>query len=161
VYFLGNLAMKPATSAVVRGFGFRRVLIVNGLLSGAAILSCALIGPHSPALLTLPVLFAAGLTRSMQFTCLNTLSFADLSPAQNSAGSTLSSMLVQVSMAAGVGLAALILHAAPLLQARSAPALADYRLAFVVVGVLGMLAALRFTRLAPHAGAVVSGRERS
>jgi EmrB/QacA subfamily drug resistance transporter len=157
VYFIGNLAMKPATSPMVRRYGFRRVLIVNGLLSGAAILACASLDPHSAAALTLPVLLLAGLTRSMQFTCLNTLGFADLDHELSSAGSTLASMLVQIAMAAGVGMSALILHAAPHLHGSAVASLGDYRLAFAAVGVLGMLSALRFTRLAPLVGAHVSG----
>lgn len=157
VYFIGNLAMKPATSAIVRRFGFRSVLIVNGLLSGAAIFACATLNPHSAKLFTLPVLLAAGLTRSMQFTCLNTLGFADLDQRLSSAGSTLASMLVQIAMAAGVALSALMLHAAPHLHGATIASLGDYRLAFAIVGLLGMVSALRFTGLAPLIGAHVSG----
>jgi len=158
VYFFGNLAMKPGTSPLVRRFGFRNLLIVNGLLSGAAILACATLQLQSPWWLSFPVLLLAGLTRSMQFTCLNTLGFAELSASQNTAGSTLSSMLVQISMAAGVGVAALILHAAPLLHGRTAVSLGDFRWAFVIVGVVGMASAVRFLKLPVHVGAEVSGR---
>ena len=157
VYFFGNLAMKPATSAIVRRYGFRRVLIVNGVLSGAAILACVSLNPHSAAALTLPVLLCAGLTRSMQFTCLNTLGFADLDQRLSSPGSTLASMLVQIAMAAGVALSALMLHALPHLHGATLASLGDYRLAFAVVGLLGIASALRFTRLAPQIGAHVSG----
>jgi EmrB/QacA subfamily drug resistance transporter len=161
VYFFGNLAMKPATSAIVRRYGFRRVLIVNGVLSGVAILACATLNPHSAAVLTLPVLLAAGLTRSMQFTCLNTLGFADLDQRLSSAGSTLASMLVQIAMAAGVALSALMLHALPHLHGATLASLGDYRLAFLAVGLLGIASALRFTRLAPQIGAHVSGHAKA
>ena len=157
VYFFGNLAMKPATSAIVRRYGFRRILIVNGVLAGAAILACATLNPHSAAAFTLPVLLGAGLTRSMQFTCLNTLGFADLDQNLSSAGSTLASMLVQIAMAAGVALSALMLHALPHLHGATLASLGDYRLAIAVVGLLGIASALRFTRLAPQIGAHVSG----
>ena len=157
VYFLGNVAMKPATTPLLRRYGFRQVLLVNGLLSGAAIVACGWLRPD-PAFWPLLVLFITGLTRSMQFTGLNTLGFADLSASQNTSGSSLSSMLVAISTAAGVGLAALVLHLAPPLAGRTTLVLADYRLAFVIVGLLGMVSALRFLKLPHGAGAEVSGR---
>ena len=48
----------------------------------------------------------AGLSRSMQFTALNTLAFADVVVAQRSSAATLSSMLQQVAMLFGVAVAA-------------------------------------------------------
>jgi len=103
------------------------------------------------------VLLLAGLTRSMQFTCLNTLGFADLAQGLSSAGSALASMLVQIAMAAGVAISALMLHGLPRLHGATVATVGDYRLAFVAVGLLGVLSALRFTRLAPGIGAHVSG----
>ena len=160
VYFCGNVAMKPATSPLLRRFGFRSILVVNGLASGLCILACGWLEPRATALWPLLLLFATGLTRSMQFTCLNTLGFSDLSAAQHTSGSTLASMLVQVSMAVGVGIGALTLQASPLLHGRTAALLADYRWAFALVGLLGMVSALRFLRLPPGAGAEVTGRAR-
>ena len=157
-YFLGNVAMKPLTSPLLRRYGFRRVLVVNGVLSGAAIFACGWLRPEPAALWPLLILFAAGLTRSMQFTALNTLAFADLSTSQNTSASALTSMLVAISMAIGVGVAALVLQAAPLLRGHVALTIGDYRLAFAIVGVLGMASALRFLKLPEQAGAEVSQR---
>jgi MFS family permease len=44
-YFLGNLTMKPATTPILRRFGFRNVLIANGMLAGAAIMACGFVSP--------------------------------------------------------------------------------------------------------------------
>lgn len=155
---LGWRHLRRHPHPLLRRCGFRPILIINGLASGASILVCGWLEPRAAALWPLLALFTAGLTRSMQFICLNTLGFADLSPTQNTSASTLASMLVQISMAAGVGIGALTLQASPLLHESSAAALVDYRGAFGIVGLLGMVSALRFLRLPHTAGAEVSGR---
>jgi uncharacterized membrane protein len=70
--------MKTGTTRVLRAFGFRRVLLVNGLLNAASILACALLSPATPLLVIAAVLFFGGLTRSMQFSAYNTIAFADI-----------------------------------------------------------------------------------
>ena len=93
----------------------------------------------------------------MQFTALNTIGFADITPAQRSSASTLSSMLQQISMLLGVAIAAAILNLAGLIRAGTDAPLADFRWAFAVIGLIGMAASLRFLALPPEAGAEVSG----
>ena len=66
--FAGNLLMKPATTPVLRRFGFRTVLIGNGLLVATTIFAGALFSASSPTAIIVVVLFAGGLFRSMQFT---------------------------------------------------------------------------------------------
>ncbi len=41
--FVGNLGMKPATTPVLRRFGFRSVLIWNGILTAILMLGCAVL----------------------------------------------------------------------------------------------------------------------
>jgi MFS family permease len=157
IYFLGNVAMKPATSPLLRRYGFRRVLVVNGVLSGLATAACGLVTPQGAWLLSAAVLFIAGLTRSMQFTCMNTLGFADLAPSQRSSGSTLHSMVLQVSTALGVAVAALLLQKSALLRHAASAGLPDFRLAFALVGLAGALAALCYLQLPRDAGARLIG----
>ncbi|MGG2142063.1 MFS transporter [Symbiopectobacterium sp. RP] len=79
--FAGNLAMKPATTPLIRYFGFKKLLIGNGILCVLSLLGCALLSPDTPQMVTLVVLFLGGLFRSMQFTGISSLAFADV-PAQ-------------------------------------------------------------------------------
>lgn len=160
VYFAGNLAMKTVTTRTLRAFGFRRVLVANGLIACGSIVACAFLTPTTPEVIALALLFIAGLTRSMQFTALNTIGFADITAAQRSSASTLSSMLQQVSMLLGVAIAAAILNLSSLLRAGTGTPLVDFRWAFVAVGAIGMIASLRFLALSPDAGAEVSGHRR-
>jgi len=155
-YFLGNLTMKSVTTPTLRLFGFRTVLVVNGLLASASIAACALLCPDTPEIIGFALLFFAGLTRSMQFTALNTIGFADITPAQRSSASTLSSMFQQVSMLLGIAIAAAVLNLSQILRKGETVALLDFRYAFVVVGLLGAVASLRFLALAPAAGSEVS-----
>ena len=157
VYFAGNLAMKTVTTRTLRSFGFRRVLVINGLIACGSIAACAFLSPTTSPIVIMVLFFVAGLSRSMQFTALNTLGFADITPAQRSSASTLSSMLQQVSMLLGVAIAAAAINLSSLLRAGTGTPLADFRWAFIVVGAIGMAASLRFLALSPDAGSDVSG----
>ena len=125
--------------------------------AAGSIVACGFLTPATPAAIALTLLFVAGLSRSMQFTALNTIGFADITPAQRSSASTLSSMLQQISMLLGVAIAAAILNLAGLIRAGIDEPLADFRWAFAVTGLIGMAASLRFLALPPDAGAEVSG----
>ncbi|MGV3549510.1 DHA2 family efflux MFS transporter permease subunit [Rhizobium sp.] len=157
VYFAGNLAMKTVTTRTLRAFGFRRVLVVNGLIACGSIIACGFLTPATPDAITLTLLFIAGLSRSMQFTALNTIGFADIAPAQRSSASTLSSMLQQVSMLLGVAVAAAVLNLSGLIRDGAGTPLTDFRWAFAVIGAIGVLASLRFLALPADAGSEVSG----
>jgi MFS family permease len=161
VYFFGNLGIKPATTPLLRRFGFRQVLVVNGLLVGGSIFACAFLHADTARGVMMLVLLLAGASRSMQFTCLNTLSFADVAESQRGAATTLSSMVWQTSSVLAVACGALLLKGAQWWHGSTTPEVPEFRLAFVVLGVMGMLAALRFARLSPDAGYEVSGHHPS
>ncbi len=160
IYFLGNLIMKSVTTPILRRFGFRNVLIVNGTLAGLSIIACGFLSLSIAYPVTAAVLFIAGATRSMQLTALGTLAFADIDAAQRSSASTLSSMFQQISMVFGIAFATGILNLSQTL--RNVPALlpADFTIAFIVVGVIVLLASLQLFALRPDAGAEVSGHGR-
>lgn len=156
-YFLGNLGMKTVTTPTLRHFGFRSVMVVNGIIASAAIMACGVISPQTPQALVVALMLIAGLSRSMQFTALNTLAFADIDAAQRSSAATLSSMLQQVAMLFSVAVAAAILNLSQIARAQPSPDLVDFRIAFFVIGAIGLMAALRFLVLPAGAGAEVSG----
>lgn len=159
VYFLGNLGMKTVTTAMLRWFGFRRVLVANGILCGLSIAIFALFSSATPKPLMVAALFVAGLTRSMQYTALNTLAFADISDQQRSSASTLASMLQQVSLVLGIALSALILSSSQTLHQHQTLAPADFALAFVGTGVLVIISSLMLLMLSANAGSEVSGHD--
>jgi EmrB/QacA subfamily drug resistance transporter len=157
VYMAGNLLMKTVTTPVLRWFGFRNVLVVNGVLNAAAILGCGLLSPGTPKPLMLAVLFAAGAFRSMNFTANNTLAFADVPPERRSGATALWGVAQQVSFSLGVAAAAVLLNLS--LTVRGAPTLAlvDFRFAFAAMAAVALAAAVWFWTLHPEVGREVSG----
>lgn len=173
--FAGNLAMKPLTSAIIRRCGFRSVLLVNGVLASLTVAAMSLLSPTRPVAWMVAILFASGLARSLQFTALNTLSFADVPKPQMSAASTLSSVATQLTMAFGVSAGAIALRASQWLlganlhagtnvathattgAATMAPQV--FQLAFIFVAALGACGLIDLVSLPRNAGASVSGRE--
>ena len=156
-YFFGNLVIKAVTTPTLRRFGFRSVLVINGVLAGVATAACGLLGPTTPYLLIVVVLVLAGATRSMQFTALATLAFADVDASQRSSATTISAMSQQLSMVFGVAIAAGCLS---LLQTwRGAPVLGlvDFQLSLGLMGAITLFASLSFLGLHRGAGAEVSG----
>jgi EmrB/QacA subfamily drug resistance transporter len=157
--FAGNLSMKPITTPVLRRFGFRSVLLVNGVITAAMICSFSLLAPQTPRPLIVALLFLHGLSRSMQFTTLSTLAFVDIpKPLMSSANSFLS-VVVQMGMGMGVAAGAVALRAAAWMRAErgGAPSLTDFHVAFALVSVIALLAVVDCFGLERHAGAEVSG----
>jgi len=160
--FAGNLTMKTMTTAMLRRFGFRRTLLVNGLLATASIGSIALLAPDTPYPLMAALLFAGGLFRSMQFTALNTLGFADVPPEQMSAATTLSSTIGGLTFGAGVAFGAFALQIGRWLHATKSvdPSLADFRFAFGLVALMALGSLWDSFKLPGDAGQEVSGHRK-
>ena len=160
-YFLGNLAIKAVTTPTLRRFGFRSVLVVNGALAGLSVMACGFLGPATPYPLIIGVLLVAGATRSMQFTALATLAFADVDAQQRSSATTISSMSQQLSMVFGVAFAAGCLNLSQLWRGAPSLGLVDFQLTLVLAGAITLLAGLSFLRLPSDVGAEVSGHSRA
>lgn len=160
IYFFGNLAIKAITTPTLQRFGFRSILTVNGVLAGVSVALCGLVSPDVPYLLTAAILFIAGATRSMQFTALATLAFADVDAAQRSSATTISSMSQQLSMVFGVAVAAGILNLSQMW--RGAPTLGpiDFQIAYVLMGAVIVVCSLQLLTLHRDVGVEVSGHRR-
>ncbi|MEA3086155.1 MAG: hypothetical protein QOC89_3852 [Paraburkholderia sp.] len=158
--FAGNLSMKVVTTPVMRRFGFRSVLIVNGMFAAISLAAMSLLSPATPKTVIVAVLFLSGLSRSLQFTALNTLSFADVPKAQMSGASALSSTLFQMTMGVGVALGAIALRVAEWLHGHDSHSIApaDFSVAFLIVAAVGLLGIFDLFGLARDAGAEVSGQ---
>jgi EmrB/QacA subfamily drug resistance transporter len=153
--FGGNLAMKAATTSVLRRFGFRRVLLANGLINVGALAACALLTPGMPVWLIAAILFVGGMTRSMQFTALNTIAFADMPQAAMPAANTLFSTGFQVAMGLGVALGAIAVrlgHGLAALAGWQAVPAIDYRLAFLCIAAVSLAGLYDAARLPRDAG---------
>jgi MFS family permease len=156
---LSSLTMKVAIPPVLRRWGFRTVLLGNGFISAGAVAACALIGVSTPGYVVFLILLIGGFFRSLQFTGLTTLAYADIPNARTSAATSFSSMMQQINNGMGVALAAVLLHTMQLFHVEGSTTMSseDIRTVFVLMSVVAVSACFFYARLTPDAGAEVSG----
>ena len=156
----GDLSAQALTRKIVRSFGFRNVLVVNGFVCTAFFGLCVAFRPSSPAIFIILVLLVIGMSRSLQFTSLNALGYVDVPVPLMSSATSLASTIQQLSIGIGVAFGALVLHTAARArgEASAAYSVADFHIAFVAITLIAFASTLHFLRLRPSAGAAASGR---
>jgi EmrB/QacA subfamily drug resistance transporter len=160
----GDFAMKAYAARIMRTFGFRRTLVVNGLVAACAVSLCATFTASTPIVVLAAVLFVIGLSRSVQMGAFNALTYVDVPTARMSAATSLGSTIQQLAWGLGVAFATSMLSAIAVVRhpGVSGYAADDFRFAFIPVAVLALVSVFDFMRLDPHAGAEATGhRERS
>jgi EmrB/QacA subfamily drug resistance transporter len=154
---LGALTMKFGAGTVLRRFGYRNLLIVNGVLSCGLTAAMGLFTPTMPYVAMMLILLVGGFLRSMQFTALNSIAYADVTTAQVSKANGLYTVAQQLSLALGVAVAAGVLDLSQWWRSGSALAQADFATAFFVVAAGALVSTFLFVRLPENAGASLSG----
>jgi MFS family permease len=154
----GALAVKPLARGFLRRFGFRRLLIVNGVLASAVLLASALFTPATPHFAIILVLLCGGFLRSLQFTSLSAITYAEIEPRQVGSATGMASVGQQVSVSLGVAVGAMAVEVSEWARGHSVPETSDFSAAFVVVGLMSMASALLMLRLPADAGDEMSGR---
>jgi EmrB/QacA subfamily drug resistance transporter len=154
----GAMSMKLTAAPIIRILGFRLVLVGDAVISALFLFSYSFFRPTTPHLVIFAILLAGGFFRSLQMTSLNSLSYADVPPGMLSRATSLTSMGQQLSQTVGVATGALLLQMTLLVHGGSALVAADFYPAFAIVAVVSMLSVPFFLKMAPDAGAEVSGR---
>ncbi|GAC1335557.1 MAG: MFS transporter [Beijerinckiaceae bacterium] len=155
----GAMLVKTTAAPILRTLGFRHVLIWNTLLCTGFLCINALFRPSTPHLVIIAVLLAGGFFRSLQFTSLNALAFADIDNRAMSRATSFTAVAQQLSLSVGVSVGAAGLEFARGLHGGGALAVADFTPAFLAVAGVSALSVGMFWRLEPNAGALVSGRK--
>ncbi|MCV7419503.1 MFS transporter [Mycobacterium yunnanensis] len=155
VLFLGNIAVKPATTPLMRRFGIRRVLLVNGVASVGWYGLLAGLAPSMPVAAVAAILFVSGALRSIGFTAYVSLAFSDLSGDDLTHGNTLNAAVQELAAGLGIALAALVLTTVGPF-ARTAGA--AYSWTFVALGALMAITIVATIRLPRDAGSAVTAR---
>ncbi len=168
----GNLGMKLFTTPIIRRFGFRNVAIVDVTLAAVFIMACGWLTASTPLAVMLLVLLCYGLARSLQFTWLATMAYADVDDRQKSSASTLWSVAQQMTLGMGIALGALCLRFSTFLEGRGlgaggvAPAgglagaqfsVGNFRWAFSIAGAVVLVSVIGYWRLPRDAGSGISG----
>lgn len=160
--FVGNLTIKPATTPLIRLLGFRRLLLVNGALNVLALFACAFLTPQTPVWLIMLVLYLGGVFRSIQFTGISTLAFADVPSAQMSYANTLFSTATQLAVGLGITLGAIGIRLGEKVSLwwdLSAIPGISFRLAFVFIALICLIGMLDTLQLTRDAGSSVSKKK--
>jgi EmrB/QacA subfamily drug resistance transporter len=153
----GALVMKATARPIIAWFGFKRVLVGNQIITAVILMGYALFQASTPKVLIILTLLIGGFFRSLQFTALNTLAFADIDQPRMSRASSLSSMGQQLSQSIGIGLAAMLLSGLRTLHGSRTLQAADVSPVFLIMGAISLLGLFYFVPLPRDAGAEVSG----
>jgi hypothetical protein len=118
---------------------------------------CATLNPSMPQALMMAIIFFGGVFRSLEFTALNTIAFAEVEGPLMSQATSFSQMAQRLSLSMGVAISAFILHHA----SGDAPHLPlnAFAWAFSIVGLLSATSFFTFHNLPADAGAEIAGRQ--
>ena len=155
---VGALVMKTTAPPILRRYGFRTVLIVNGFICGATYMVYAFFRIDTPHWLIMAALAIGGFFRSLQFTSLNGMAYADLEQNQMSRGTTTASMAQQFMQSVSIGLAATLLHFLMVSRGETHLTGATVAPAFAVFGSLTLISLFWFFRLPANAGDEMNNR---
>lgn len=153
----GALAMKTVAPRLTRRFGFRRILVHNTALCSIGLAISGWLSPNWPLALALGFLLLTGFLRSLQFTCVNALAFADVSERDMSQASSASSTVQQLALSVGVGIGSQVLNLSMALRGGQTLVASDFTMAFCAMALLSLLGVISFRAMAEDAGESVSG----
>jgi EmrB/QacA subfamily drug resistance transporter len=155
---LGALIVKGAAPGLLRRFGFRTLLIANALLGGGSIAACAAFTIATPFPIIISVLLIGGFFRSLQFTSVNALAYAEVPQARMSRATALAAVVQQVSLATGVAIGALTVEMVVRWKGQGAISAADFPPGFLLVGLIAASSAVLFAMLPRNAAADMANR---
>lgn len=154
----GAITMKFTAGPIIRAFGYRRVLILNTLICSAFMAVYGFFEPTTPHLVIILTLLVGGFFRSLQFTSINTIAYADIDNMRMSRATTLASVGQQLSLSFGVGIGAMALHFTLLMSGRDTLQASDFSPAYFVIAGISLMSLFFFVPLTASAGDAVRGR---
>jgi hypothetical protein len=154
---IGALGMKGAAARILKTWGFPSVLRVNAVLTAFSLAIVAAFTMHTPHLLMMAILLLGGCLRSLQFTSMNTLAYADIDTPQMSQATSLASVVQQLAAGAGVTIGAAALQLSQHWHGHAALQAGDFSVAFLCIATVSLSSLFFLTRLPANAGAALSG----
>ncbi|MFT3898433.1 MAG: MFS transporter [Thermomonas sp.] len=155
---VGSMFMKTLAARIIKRYGFRRVLLANAFVASAMLAAYGLFRPGTPHLVVLAVLLVSGCFRSLQFTGLNAISYAEVDAARMGQASSMAGMMQQLSLSLGVAIGGYALEATGWLRDRPPMDVHNFYIAFAVVALLSASSAWMMWKLPRNAGAEMAGR---
>ena len=155
---VGAMTMKTVASRILKRFGFRTVLVGNALVSSIFIAACASFAPGTSFWLIVPVLLVGGFFRSLQFTSIGAIAYAEVDPIRMSRATALAAVGQQLSLSTGVAIGAAVVEFAVRFKGLPTITAADFPAAFLIIAAITASSALMFLRLPHDAGAELANR---
>src|SRR6202048_82653 len=155
---VGAMGMKTLAARIIRTFGFRNMMTINAVVSSAFLAACALFTVTTPLLLIMIILVVGGFFRSLQFTAINTVAYAEVEPAQMSRATTLVSVNQQLAISAGVAVGAFAVETTMMWRHVEELSAFDFAPAFIVVSIISAVSTYFFWQMPDDAGHEISGR---
>jgi MFS family permease len=156
---VGAMGMKTLAARIIRTFGFRNMMTINAVVSSVFLAACALFTVTTPLLLIMIILVVGGFFRSLQFTAINTVAYAEVEPGQMSRATTLVSVNQQLAISAGVAIGAFCVESTMLVRHMQELDATVFAPAFLVVSIISALSAYFFWQMPDDAGHEISGRK--
>jgi len=153
--------MKPVIAPLLKNFGFKNILVPNAVISGALLAACATFTETTPISVMFLILVIGGFFRSLEFTSINTLAYADVPSQRMSTATSLVSVLQQVSISCGVAVGALLVELTNRFSDSRTLTTEDFHPAFLIVGAISASAVFVFMGLHKDAGAEMANRKSS
>jgi MFS family permease len=157
---VGAIAMKTTAAPILRRFGFKRVLVTNAVISSCFLAAIALFTAGTPHAVVLAVLLVGGFFKSLEFTGINAIAYADIDAKAMSRATSFASVVQQLSLSAGVAFGALVLEVERMGRPDASVVAGDFPLAFLLVAAIAASSALIFATLPKEAGSSLSARAR-
>lgn len=154
---IGSISMRLMAPRLLRWFGFRRIMVVNGFFAAGGYAVCAAFRPEWPHGALFAVLLASGFFMSLQFAAYNTIVFDEVPPRKLGSAMGFHSTFQQLMLSAGVCTGAAALHASMWMQGHATPVMADFSAAFIVVTTISLMATWWHLKFSADAGSSMSG----
>jgi EmrB/QacA subfamily drug resistance transporter len=154
---LGSICAKPIAAPLLRRFGFRDTLVVNGVLCSAGYAICGLFRPDWPWPAMFAMMIVSGAFMSVQFTGYNTIAYDEIETPQMGTATSFYTTFQQLMLSVGICAGAAALQGAMVLRGHHVPVFSDFTVAFWCVAVVSLSATIWNVRFAPDAGREISG----
>ncbi len=141
---LGVFTMRIGVSLALRVVSIRTIILVNSLILAAIIAGVTLLDAATPHWVIFGYLFAYGALRSVQFSNITALGYADLAPEMMSGATTFITLVTRFCICCGIGAGAALLS---VFSGAGGTTQGDFVPVFLILASAVLLSAGGFTRL--------------
>ncbi|MDB5739156.1 MAG: hypothetical protein JWP16_196 [Alphaproteobacteria bacterium] len=154
---LGSIAAKPVAAPLLRRFGFRDTLVVNGVFASAGYAVCGLFRPGWPMPVMFGIMILSGFFMSIQFTGYNTIAYDEIEQDRMGTATSFYTTFQQLMLSIGICAGAAALQGAMVARGHHAPQFTDFTAAFWTVALISLSATIWNRRFSHGAGTEISG----